>query len=1007
MNRSLVAWSLLLVFASAASANMLADPSFESGPASWTFTGSAGPTNWTLRSGDTGVVVRGWESSPASFYQEVATTATGAYTFGIWVLKEANHISTTNRLTLSWLDSGGSPVQPDAVADFVQVPRDGLWHYVFVTGVCTSTSLAKIRATVFSAWNSPADPRSYFMDDADLYAGPYAGTPLDNGSFELISAGWDGTGWPKSRWRSNIGWNNGGEMGVHDWNCHTGTNDLILYSWNNVSNNYRGYIIQHVNPASTGTYFFSIWIRQEANAWFSNAVLRMQWYDSTFTNAVQADSVSNLVVPNDGIYHEYYVEGVLTSPAAREARLSLTCDWSYNPGADPRSVMIDDARFLPMPYSEATNPMITDWCYHNSMGYNPRGEQVPGTNVGSFLQVNYASTTVTFYVLAESPSQARYYPLEENRWELRASWWDWGINDWTSHWYNMTRLGDVVIPSGASFHGLPAVGAKTASLWKLVWPMPVDGGGVPYTNRTLVYYAPFTKVTNAGVQTDFNYLLAWSGTLTNNLGQHLGKDPYNRDYAFDLNPVKWESFTNGGFGEPSDPFTNNLDNTGWFGIGGVVREHWAGRSGTGALFQTWNDGKFELYQDVATTGGTHQFTGWIQVQTGSVPVEMEISMEWYNKSGALVQENKQAFWPDPYRELNWGRIGVVGHCAAADLDYVRLLLRGYFNRGVEVSSTMIDDMELGSVPTDLQNGGFETGIWRDVAGWYGMPPYFAAYGPQTNLVEIHEWAWHSGSNGAAFHGYYSNNPQYEAQITQPIAAPTGTYICSVWIKREVNFINLTNTELRLEWYGGDYPNKVQPDSVALITPPNDNTWYQYAVTGTCLNTGLRFVQPALLAQWPANPENDQRSFMIDDVELIYTNVGGETYTDGIPDSWWGKYGIPAGQRQQTNSSDGDIANNGEEYAADTDPTSDASVFTNKVMQLQTNAAGRLVMRLIVGPPTTNSRVYDAWWKTNLRDTVNWTPFGLNVQGAGGGGTIFLIVTNEPGQRFYRTGVKVP
>jgi hypothetical protein len=989
MKRSCLIIALLFAVVSAGWANMLVNPGFETS-AGWLRSGNVDYYDWAPRSGSSGLVFQSWIASPAGFSQEVAA-ASGTYTFSIWGCAETNYAQLGTELKLEWLNASGVSIQETTVSNYT-LAKDASWHNLFVSGTCTSSDLARVRVSVRASWSiGSGGGISFMLDDADLYSGPYAGTRLSNGSFEYKAGGsWRGGQWNGTRdlW----GWGDGGMFG-QDWANHSGTSGVAFYSYaNDGKSNYTVRFWQNVNPViPTGTFTYALWINRETSALFSNAVMTIEWFDGTFTNKVQGDSVSNLTVTNDYNWHEYYIEANSTSPALREARISFSVDWTYTVTEPGRATKLDDVRFVQMSYSEMTNSLNTDWCYHNTAGYNARNEQVPGTNVGPFLQVDYSTTSVTFYVLGNSPSQAKYNPPEDNSWEVRTSWQDPGnAFTWTNNWASMTRVGDVVISNTAPFHGAPSVGVKTATLWKLVWPMPKSVGGVLYTNRMQVFYAPFVKVTNGPQETSYRYLLGWNAE-TNNLGQRLGTDPYNRDYEFVINPIKGVAFTNGGFENPT-PFAPNLDNTGWWGLGGAYRESWAARTGgAGGVFPTWDLGAFALYQDVITTGGTYQFSGWIQPQTGAVPVALEIKMEWYDKNGTLVQENKQNLMNGLYEEFEWTRIGVIGNCTATNLDYVRVMLSGWYNDGADGGATMFDDMEFTSVATSLQNTGFETGIWRDIRDWYGNPQW---------RVMTEAWANLAGSNGLAFHGWWTNEPQYEAKIVQPIVATTGSYVYSAMIKRESGFINLTNMELRLEWYGGNYPAKVQADTVVNIAPPSDGSWNQYTVTGTCNNTSIRFVQPVVFAQWAANPEASGRTIQIDETALVYTNLGGESYTDGIPDSWWAQYSILGGDRTATGDYDNDGYLNIEEYAGQTDPSDILDFFPEAaVAQSEVKA----VISLVVNP-TSAQRLYDAYWKTNLMDYATpWQSYGLSVTGHGG--SITLTVTNNDigGKKFFRTG----
>ena len=66
----------------------------------------------------------------------------------------------------------------------------------------------------------------------------------------------------------------------------------------------------------------------------------------------------------------------------------------------------------------------------------------------------------------------------------------------------------------------------------------------------------------------------------------------------------------------------------------------------------------------------------------------------------------------------------------------------------------------------------------------------------------------------------------------------------------------------------------------------------------------------------------------------------------------------------------------------------------------------MVLDLGVGP-TTNSRLYDAYWSTGLQED-GWSAFGLKVPGRSDGDSLTLTVTNTGDSlMFYRAGVKVP
>ena len=134
------------------------------------------------------------------------------------------------------------------------------------------------------------------------------------------------------------------------------------------------------------------------------------------------------------------------------------------------------------------------------------------------------------------------------------------------------------------------------------------------------------------------------------------------------------------------------------------------------------------------------------------------------------------------------------------------------------------------------------------------------------------------------------------------------------------------------------------------------------------------------------------------------DTGADTDGDGLPDWWESRYfnnttGAVAGA-----DTDGDGRPNDEEYAADTVPTNSGSFYPNIISNF--TRAGEIVS-LTVGPPTTNSRLYDV-------DLVHEPArFDLDSVQSGPAGRIrtaaavALTVTNDRDLIFYRTGVKIP
>ena len=140
----------------------------------------------------------------------------------------------------------------------------------------------------------------------------------------------------------------------------------------------------------------------------------------------------------------------------------------------------------------------------------------------------------------------------------------------------------------------------------------------------------------------------------------------------------------------------------------------------------------------------------------------------------------------------------------------------------------------------------------------------------------------------------------------------------------------------------------------------------------------------------------------DTVTITRESGVADTDGDGIPDSWEQQYfGSVTGAVGGVDS-DGDGLSNWHEYITDTVPTNAASAFTNIIEQV--NGSG--VFSITIGPPTTNSRIYDVWFTTNLVDGP-WMPMNYDLQGAPNGSSLQVTVTNDAPARHYRTSVGLP
>ncbi len=187
--------------------------------------------------------------------------------------------------------------------------------------------------------------------------------------------------------------------------------------------------------------------------------------------------------------------------------------------------------------------------------------------------------------------------------------------------------------------------------------------------------------------------------------------------------------------------------------------------------------------------------------------------------------------------------------------------------------------------------------------------------------------------------------------------------------------------------GGNAWTQAGADFVATTTDPMQDFSATVNITN---NVRIRITKLA--------PTNNSARFNVDNI--LIADYSAPTYQDGIPVAWWERYGLGS-TNTAANDNDGDGRSNWEEFIADSNPTNSSSFFPTST----TNISGKATMILYAGPPTTNSRVYDAWWNTDLVSGA-WTPYNFNVQGNADGSAVALTVTNSTGLRFYQTGVKM-
>jgi|APTNR8051073442_1049403.scaffolds.fasta_scaffold00006_28 alpha-glucosidase len=141
-----------------------------------------------------------------------------------------------------------------------------------------------------------------------------------------------------------------------------------------------------------------------------------------------------------------------------------------------------------------------------------------------------------------------------------------------------------------------------------------------------------------------------------------------------------------------------------------------------------------------------------------------------------------------------------------------------------------------------------------------------------------------------------------------------------------------------------------------------------------------------------------------------TSVVVQIVRDGvisqIPQNWRDRFNLSGPNSGDTEDRDNDGFNNLEEYWADTNPTNDTSFFS-KTSIVSSNAAPGAAFVVEIGPPTTNSRLYDISYSSNLVEGL-WWPLGYNRVGPTNGGKLSIVITNQLGDPVhFRSHVFLP
>ncbi len=353
--------------------NMLANADFETGISNgWRGVGQVGWSSWASLAGTSGVYIAGWNGYSYGAISQQVNATRGTYTFSLWAKREEGYNQREALMRLEWLDALGNPIRAPTVANYTNFPGDGQWHQMFVTGKCTNSNMSAVRGVFYSAFDIKVSDRcSMMVDSAALYPGVYTGVcQLANAGFENGDANeWRGSAWYALPERV--------ANGRESWAGNSAAWGAALYGWDAMSNEYTTVLGQNLTPGN-GTHTFSVWIKREANFLLSSLALRLQWYDATFTNKVQADSVADCAVPADSGWHAYNVTGSCTATNLFEVRAVVCAQYLRNSNEVPyRALMIDDGLFYKGALDTDRDGMPDDWestYFTNSCDARPDGD---------------------------------------------------------------------------------------------------------------------------------------------------------------------------------------------------------------------------------------------------------------------------------------------------------------------------------------------------------------------------------------------------------------------------------------------------------------------------------------------------------------------------------------------------------------------------------------------------------------------------------------------------------
>ncbi len=972
--------------------------------------------NWARCAGSWGGVLEGWVpgSFTSRFSQSIYPMGTGTWSFLIYLHREPGFGLSNAQLRLEWRDrSGTNLVQADSVAD-LSVPEDSAWYRYEVQGSCGDTNLFEITAVAEFVYGNDAGTHAMRMDEARL---------VPNGFTNVIRT---------------------------DWVYHNHL-DVDPRIERVPGTNSPGPFLQ-INYARTATTFYAITPKSaiarypdsDGQAWIYISYLPPHLPDVSgnwITIYAPMTNISTITLTTNTSFHGAPVSGSLDfdlwqfgwrQPLSNGVPYSRDVKVYYAPylrvfhGGVP-----EDEKYLVRLDGALTNnypegPQLFDQApwdkdyFHYNLAHQPvaaftnGGFETPATtNWGGASWQGYGSAAVDDWS-AHSGSLGAFLPgWFTNRPGVRdfsecgviqpvtttggtftfAAWLrsDAGVNphrvEMRIEWYDtngvmvqVDRRDLAGFPRDGSWHHAHVTGMCLSN--GLAYLVPVVWG-------------QFWARTNDPDRIQVDDASLYAGIYT---GVHrLGNGGFEQGNGVEFRGSQWYV---------------------WPEYEAAYRPAWGARIGeVAAQF----DGKITnaptytqiLAQNLTPGTGTYTFSIWITRDTNFIMEYAELRLGWYDHTFTNRVQDDDVVMLDIPPDGNWREYYVTGTCTNTALYEVRSVVDMGFEQNTNDGSTCRFDAarflsgeyyplirrdwtyhHAGPVAPDLEQvprsgaGSFrQVDYARTTTTFYVMTDYpdFASEPGQTGMVYLRTSYYHPVSNewvdlvapmqdsgtldleeSDRFHGWPVSGSKtlqlYEYKWTQPLSGTGEPLTDPIWV--------YYTPVLRV------YEDGEEADYLWLVQ------------SGVVTNA------------YPENPQLFDSTFYGRDYgySQAWTTDQDE---DGLPDLWELLYFDSIADCHPAVDSDDDDWTNFEEYISDTNPRDENSYYRGRITLLR----GGSVMEMLQQGPTTNSRRYDVWSTTNLVEGGPWVRYGHEVPG--GGGDLWMVVTNEGPQRFFRTGVKLP